>query len=396
MKSFDAFGRPVQEFQVKTACGGYLSVCSLFLVVMLFFSELSYFLQPETTDHMVVDAHQDQKLVSLTLNVTLPKAPCAVLGINLIDPKKANIMHVSTEMYKTRLSSSGQTLGPKIRESLTNTAQNALDAMEAGAKTDEVKASHATTHLRCPSCFQSHEDEDDCCATCEEVRAAFSTRGIASRGDYVFGQCVKEAYSAAGAQPEEGCRIEASLRLKKVPATLHVGVARRPDRDLVAGEWQAAVSHLDLGHTIDGLAFGPDFPGLVHVLDGRQKTGHHAPDSEHYLYKLQAIPTLYEEDGQDPIASHQYSVLEHVKAVDLASKAEDTMPAGLWLEYDFTPFEVRVTTSRKSMWHFLTECCAIMGGVFAFSGMLDNFAYQLNSRASGGRRKGGEIEMFAQ
>ena len=32
---------------------------------------------------------------------------------------------------------------------------------------------------------------------------------------------------------------------------------------------------------------------------------------------------------------------------------------------DFTPFEVRVTRSRKSMFHFFTECCAILGGIFA-------------------------------
>ena len=35
------------------------------------------------------------------------------------------------------------------------------------------------------------------------------------------------------------------------------------------------------------------------------------------------------------------------------------------MSYDFTPFEVRVTRSRKSMFHFFTECCAILGGIFA-------------------------------
>eukprot|EP00913_Durusdinium_trenchii_P028664 g26880.t1 len=54
--------------------------------------------------------------------------------------------------------------------------------------------------------------------------------------------------------------------------------------------------------------------------------------------------------------------------------------SGLWMSYDFTPFEVRVTTSRKSLFHFFTECCAILGGIFAFSGMLDNFAHQIHKQ----------------
>jgi len=66
MKSFDAFGRPVQEFQVKTTFGGYLSLCSLALVTMLFFTELGYFLQKETKDKMIIDQGQDQKYLNMS------------------------------------------------------------------------------------------------------------------------------------------------------------------------------------------------------------------------------------------------------------------------------------------------------------------------------------------
>lgn len=39
---------------------------------------------------------------------------------------------------------------------------------------------------------------------------------------------------------------------------------------------------------------------------------------------------------------------------------------------------MKVTSSRKRFTHFLTECCAILGGIFAFSGMLDNLAYRVS------------------
>ena len=59
MRSFDAFARPVQEFQVKTAVGGYISIASLCLVLTLFCSELNYFLTPEAKDEMIVDQNQE-------------------------------------------------------------------------------------------------------------------------------------------------------------------------------------------------------------------------------------------------------------------------------------------------------------------------------------------------
>jgi len=77
MKSFDAFGRPVQEFQVKTTCGGCVSLCAMCLVVTLFWQELNYYLEMETKDEMLVDQNQDQKHFNISLDIEFPRAPCA-------------------------------------------------------------------------------------------------------------------------------------------------------------------------------------------------------------------------------------------------------------------------------------------------------------------------------
>jgi len=380
MKSLDAFGRPVQEFQVKTTCGGYLSVCSLCLIATLFVTELRYFLQLETRDEMVIDQNQDQKHFNVSLNITFPRVPCSVLSMNLLDPKKANMMHVATEIYETRLSSTGRPIGQRVREGLVNVVQTVGDLSAAGSQDVKVRTTHATTHLRCHSCYQSHIDEDDCCDTCEDVRRAFTSRGLSGRpADYVFSQCIEEAYAEVPAQDGEGCHLDANLHVRKVPATLHIGVGRYFRQEfLKATDPEAFLSSMDFSHTLERLSFGPAFPGLVPVLDGREKSAHKAHTSEHYQYDLHVIPTRYKEDGNDEIVSHQYSVTEYAKPVDVRQSHQDHAILGLWLNYDFTPFEVKVTSSRKSLWHFLTECCAILGGIFAFTGMLDNFAYQLD------------------
>jgi len=395
MKSFDAFGRPVQEFQVKTTIGGYLSLCSLASIVVLFFSELHYFCQWETRDHMVIDQHQDQKNVTITLEATFPTAPCSVLGVNLIDQKRANVMHVQTEIFKTRLTAAGVQIGAKLRDSLVNVAQNAEQVRNARGVASSVRTSHATSHLRCPSCFESRDDEDDCCSSCEEVRAEFRKRWPSGgpAGDYVFGQCADELYRKPP-QAVEGCQLEISLHVNKVPAAMHIGVPKNiPEAWLPSSDWQSVGSRVDFSHKIKRLAFGPDFPGLVHVLDDHEKKIARAQDMAHFQYNVHVIPTTFAEDGREPIVSHQYSVLEFDKVVSEKSSKTDHMAPGIWMEYDFTPFEVKVTKSRKSMWHFLTVCCAILGGVFAFSGMLDNFVYQFTSRVG---RKGGDIQLVSQ
>ena len=366
MKSFDAFARPVQEFQVKTAVGGYISIGSICLVAALFLSELSYFLTLDTKDEMLIDQSQERKYLNVSLDITFSALPCSVLSINLMDPKQNNVMHVAHEIFKMRLTSAGESIGKPIREGLQNVAMTPAD-LATVFKDRKIRANHSSTRIRCPSCFQSLLDEDSCCNSCKEVREAFLNHGWDDRpDDYIFSQCIDEAFQRTAAQMGEGCRVQARLHVRKVPATLHVGIGQHIRRDLVRAKSMPELTiGADFTHEIHNLSFGPDFPGLVRVLDGRQKSSHRPPLSEHYQYDVHVIPTRFQEDGSDEIAGHQYSVTEYVKAIDASNPGHDVAATGIWMSYDFTPFEVRVTRSRKSMFHFFTECCAILGGIFA-------------------------------
>ena len=48
--------------------------------------------------------------------------------------------------------------------------------------------------------------------------------------------------------------------------------------------------------------------------------------------------------------------------------------------YDLSPMMVQLTEHQRSLTHFLTGVCAIVGGVFTVAGMLDGILYQ-SSRA---------------
>lgn len=43
--------------------------------------------------------------------------------------------------------------------------------------------------------------------------------------------------------------------------------------------------------------------------------------------------------------------------------------------YDLSPIKVHVAEKRQSFLHFLTSVCAIIGGVFTVSGLVDSVVY---------------------
>merc|ERR1711924_591601 len=117
----------------------------------------------------------------------------------------------------------------------------------------------------------------------------------------------------------------AQLEVRKVAAVIHLGVGRHfGSQYLPAGaNRQELVTHLNFHHEIHKMAFGPDFPGLVHVLDGRRKNQHQPPLTEHFQYDLHVIPTTYVDEAGEEINSHQYSVTEYVKNIDETARHQE-------------------------------------------------------------------------
>ena len=49
--------------------------------------------------------------------------------------------------------------------------------------------------------------------------------------------------------------------------------------------------------------------------------------------------------------------------------------SGVFFMYDLSPMMVQLTEHKKSLAHFLTGVCAIVGGVFTVAGMVDGMLY---------------------
>lgn len=89
---------------------------------------------------------------------------------------------------------------------------------------------------------------------------------------------------------------------------------------------------------------------------------------------LQVVPTLYEPLSGSLVDSQQFSVSDFMQKAD--PEAGTQIHPGVWFKVDFSAIMVRLVQTRRGFLQFLTSLCAILGGVFALSGIVDQIFYR--------------------
>lgn len=92
-----------------------------------------------------------------------------------------------------------------------------------------------------------------------------------------------------------------------------------------------------------------------------------------FQYYIKIVPTSYVSKDGTIINSNQFSVTKHQKVISLLN-GESGMP-GIFFQYELSPLMVKYTESERSLGHFLTNVCAIIGGVYTVAGLIDTFLY---------------------
>jgi len=88
------------------------------------------------------------------------------------------------------------------------------------------------------------------------------------------------------------------------------------------------------------------------------------------------VPTIYE-DKYETINTNQYSVTEYMEVVKSSDDGFGGRGVpGLFIMYELSPITVDFEISSKSLIHFLTNLCAIIGGIFTVASLIDSFIYK--------------------
>jgi hypothetical protein len=184
-----------------------------------------------------------------------------------------------------------------------------------------------------------------------------------------------------------GCRLSGGVRVRKVAGSLHVSAPRtlaNMDGRLAFTVPPETMAGYNASHTIHTLSFGPAFPGQVAPLDGVTSpvltlSGSDTPTTGAFQYHIKVVPTLYEYLYGTLVDSQQYSVSDFAQAFEPPGEngvGGVFVHPGVWWKFDFSPIMVRRVESRRSLAQFLVSLCAILGGVYALSGVIDQVVHR--------------------
>nr|GEU93211.1 protein disulfide isomerase-like 5-4 [Tanacetum cinerariifolium] len=186
-----------------------------------------------------------------------------------------------------------------------------------------------------------------------------------------YGQ--SKVFEKRPAPREAGCRIEGFVRVKKVPGSIIVS-PRSESHSFDA-------SQINMSHVISSFNFGKkvtpktmsDLKRLRHYIESHDKLAgksyinvedHADVTIEHYL---QVVKTEVMSSSYQLIEDYEYtahSSLVHALTIPVAK-----------FHFEPSPMQILVTEDPKSFSHFITNVCAIIGGVFTVAGILDSLLH---------------------
>ncbi|KAL3684705.1 hypothetical protein R1sor_002727 [Riccia sorocarpa] len=173
-----------------------------------------------------------------------------------------------------------------------------------------------------------------------------------------------------------GCRVEGFALVKKVPGSI-VMAARSTSHSFDA-------SKINMSHYVHSFSFGrklsyrmaKEVYRLHPLLDNIQESlSGHMYNSPHenvtFDHYLQAVKT----EVVSLKSSKDFKLLEEYNYVAHSAELQTEEVPVAKFQYELSPMQVLVSETPKSFSHFLTNLCAIIGGVFTVAGIIDSMLH---------------------
>jgi hypothetical protein len=318
MQGWDLLRSSVDTIKVRTLSGTAMTLVSVVLAVALLFSELMLYVKVETHNSLVVDRPGmlgAPALLAIAMDIEFPSLKCGAVEVIVQDSRGEIFSNLRVELDKRPIGVGG-----------------------AGC--------HVVGAVRVPR-------------VAGQLQVAWSAGGAASR---------------AGVAPSA---FNASHRIN----SLHFGPREFRGGDANPLDGVSQSSHYDRAAALRAEAEGPV------QRRNRGNAAHMGAEGRTMLwqYFVKIVPSQYIDLAGRTQRSSQFSVTENHIAVGgvavgnfleqpLLMRPEEQKP-GIFVQYDISPMLLLYTETRPSVLHFVTSTCAIVGGVFAVSGIVDKLVH---------------------
>ncbi|CAM6045721.1 unnamed protein product [Sphagnum compactum] len=169
-----------------------------------------------------------------------------------------------------------------------------------------------------------------------------------------------------------GCRIEGFVKVKKVPGELMISAH--------SGAHSFDAAKMNMTHHVGLFSFGnkqswrsmkdanrllPELDSDIDHLTGEFFISEHENIThDHYLQVVKTeVISLRRHKGSEPLDRYDYTA--H------SNQLQSTNVPVVKFHYELSPMQVLVREARRSFSHFITNLCAIIGGVFTVAGIVD-------------------------
>ncbi|POO00433.1 DnaJ-like [Trema orientale] len=221
--------------------------------------------------------------------------------------------------------------------------------------------------------YYGDRDTDSLVKTMEDLVAPIQQESLklpAAGGSNITENAKRPAPKAGG------CRIEGYVRVKKVPGNLIISAH--------SGSHSFDATQMNMSHVVSHLSFGKkispkvmnDVKRLIPYLgrshdrlNGREFINNRDIGAnvtiEHYL---QIVKT-------EVITRGSHTLVEEYEYTAHSSVAQSLYIPVAKFHFELSPMQVLITENQRSFSHFITNVCAIIGGVFTVAGILDSILH---------------------
>ncbi|XP_042480663.1 endoplasmic reticulum-Golgi intermediate compartment protein 3-like [Macadamia integrifolia] len=109
LRNLDAYPKINEDFYIRTLSGGFITLVSSFIMLLLFLSELRIYLHTVKETKLTVDTSRGETL-RINFDVTFPSLACSLLSVDAMDISGEQHYDIKHDIIKKRVDHLGNVI----------------------------------------------------------------------------------------------------------------------------------------------------------------------------------------------------------------------------------------------------------------------------------------------